>query len=48
MQSSCPSKGVQNDLKIAGVLGALQVDILAFFFRLESWNFLIMPHIKWF
>lgn len=45
MQSNCPSKGVQNDLKIAGVLGALQVDILAFF-RLESWNFLIMPHIK--
>lgn len=32
MQSNCPSKGVQNDLKIAGVLGALQVDILAFFF----------------
>lgn len=31
MQSNCPSKGVQNDLKIAGVLGALQVDILAFF-----------------
>lgn len=32
MQSNCPSKGVQNDLKLAGVLGAWQVvDILAFF-----------------